>query len=163
MFTQFSDEEAEEDEEDYYIPHDQRPLSPSRVILFLLAPSLRLGALLLPSVASTSLVVSVPCLVFAAVLAALVRHLWLLLAHYVRRVSVEDVLCEALARVRSTRRWKNFIRALVRSLGVLLRSLLVTIYLNGLLSSLSILTGANVLLYSCDSLDRNTPPTFAKD
>ncbi len=68
-----SDDASDSDDSDYYIPPDQRPLPPSNVILLLLAPCLRLGALLLPSVVSANLAISIPFFLLAAVLAAFVR------------------------------------------------------------------------------------------
>lgn len=131
LFPQFDDSDAETDEYDYYIPHDQRPLSPSRVIILLLAPSLRLGVFVLPNVASARLIVSIPCLILSSVLALFVRHLWVLLAHYVRKVTVEDAFCELLSRFGANRRWRGVAKGVVRTGGILLRALLVTLYIRG--------------------------------
>jgi hypothetical protein len=128
LFPQFDDSEMEMDEQDYYIPHDQKPLSPGRVILLLSAPSLRLGAFAIPYIISSNLTVSILCLLIASLLALFVRHLWVILAYYVRKVTVEDILLELLFKFGISRRWRWCTKSLVRFGGVLFRSILLTVY-----------------------------------
>ena len=129
QFPQFDDLDGESDDYDYYIPHDQPPLSPGKVIILLLAPNLRLGAFALPYITSSNLAVSVPCLVIASFLALFVRHLWILLAHYVRKVTVEDITLELFSKLGASRRWRGSIKNTVRSFGLVFRALMLIFYI----------------------------------
>jgi hypothetical protein len=129
LFPQFDDSDAESEEHDYYIPHDQRPLSPGRVVLLLTAPSLRLGAFALPSVLHFNLAISIPCLLVSAMLSLFVRHLWVMLAHYVRKVTVEDIVSELTVKFGVGRRWRKVTKTLVRTAGSTFRVILLMFYI----------------------------------
>ena len=67
------------------------PLSSVSVFLYLLSPFLKLGALLLPN-ADLPLKVAIPALLFFAGLAAFTRQIWYMLARYIRRADLEEIM-----------------------------------------------------------------------
>lgn len=112
-------------------------LSSLTVFLYLLAPLLKLGALLSSSlrIDKTPLRLSLPALFFFASLCAFTRQIWYMLARYVKRADMEEVVLQTFARGigrgREGEKKRRLIRLLVRSSTGLLRILLVAIYLRG--------------------------------
>ncbi|KAJ4482293.1 hypothetical protein J3R30DRAFT_3458271 [Lentinula aciculospora] len=113
-------EDAEDDDEDdsSYLsvarPYIQ-PLTPSTVLLYLLAPYLKLGAILLPN-ADLPLKLSIPLLLAFAVLAAFARQIWYLLSRYLRKgPGEEDVLVDAFSLSKGSRIVRQRVRELLRS------------------------------------------------
>jgi hypothetical protein len=99
------------------------PLQPSLVLLYLLAPHLRLGALNIPYT-PLPLKYGLPTLLLSALATAFTRQIWYMLARYIRKANVTDVLMDTFARGRENERRRLAIRALVKtstgSLGVFL-------------------------------------------
>ena len=126
------------DEDDDYEPLEAlsrsassiHPLSPSTIFLYLLSPYLSLGALLLPS-SSTPLKYGLGALVLFAALSAFVRHIWYMLARYMRTTSMEDVIVDAFARGRGYEKRRKALRSMIWFDTGLLRVLLATMYLRG--------------------------------
>ncbi|KAL1745263.1 hypothetical protein HDZ31DRAFT_63273 [Schizophyllum fasciatum] len=81
-FAYNSSGEDEEEEDDEGIPPGQPAVSPFMTFLYLLSPSLKLGALLLPSTAGTTLSRRVTSVVACAALSLIARHVWYMLTRY---------------------------------------------------------------------------------
>ncbi|KAI0647838.1 hypothetical protein C8Q79DRAFT_1008244 [Trametes meyenii] len=111
------------------------PLSSLSVFLYLLAPYLKLGAFIVPEAGLQSKVGLFAVLVFAA-LSAFTRQIWYMLARYVRRSDLEEIVLETFARGRGKERRRAVLRQLIR-LAV---------------GSLRVLTAALYLRFSVDSL-----------
>jgi hypothetical protein len=105
-------------------------LSPARVLLFLLAPGLKLGALLLPA-QGLPLALALPVAVVFAALAAGARQLWYMLARYVGAADVEAVVASAFARAPRRARARRVLRTLVRGGTAAFRLALAALYLRG--------------------------------
>lgn len=131
-------EDVEDDGDSPYLgitrPYVQ-PLSPTTVLLYLLAPYLKLGAILLPN-ADLPLRLSIPLLLAFAVLAVFARQIWYMLSRYLRKgPGEEDILVDAFSLSRGSRITRQRIRAVVRS-GIravtgIFRLFLATTYLRG--------------------------------
>ncbi|KAJ3937572.1 MAG: hypothetical protein NXY57DRAFT_980726 [Lentinula lateritia] len=111
-------EDVEDDGDSPYLgitrPYVQ-PLSPTTVLLYLLAPYLKLGAILLPN-ADLPLRLSIPLLLAFAVLAVFARQIWYMLSRYLRKgPGEEDILVDAFSLSRGSRITRQRIRAVVRS------------------------------------------------
>jgi hypothetical protein len=106
------------------------PMPPLHVLLFALAPSLRLGAFLLPY-ESTPLVKSIPVLLFFGGMSTLARQIWYMLARYVGTADVETVIANTFARAPRRVKARQLIRMGTRAITGIFRVLLATIYLRG--------------------------------
>ncbi|KAJ3795573.1 hypothetical protein GGU11DRAFT_791726 [Lentinula aff. detonsa] len=111
-------EDVDDDDDSPYLgitrPYVQ-PLSPTTVLLYLLAPYLKLGAMLLPN-ADLPLKLSIPLLLAFAVLAAFARQIWYLLSRYLQKgPGEEDVLVDAFSISRGSRITRQRIRGTIRS------------------------------------------------
>ncbi|KAI0699948.1 hypothetical protein C8T65DRAFT_658705 [Cerioporus squamosus] len=104
------------------------PLSSISVFLYLLAPFTKLGALLTPS-ADLPLKVALPAFVLFAVLSAFTRQLWYMLARYVRRADLEEIVLETFAHGRGKETRRAVLRQLVRFFTGTLRVLVAALYL----------------------------------
>ncbi|KAJ6621795.1 hypothetical protein B0H10DRAFT_2162884 [Mycena sp. CBHHK59/15] len=104
------------------------PMAPSVVFLYLLAPYLKLGAMFLPNT-QLPLKYGIPSLLVFAVLSAFSRQIWYMLARYMRKADLEDIVLDAFARGRGKEHQRSFLRALVRGGTGSLRVLLSGIYL----------------------------------
>ncbi|KAG6902532.1 hypothetical protein C0995_015350 [Termitomyces sp. Mi166 len=124
----------DDDEDDDRILHfDVRrpstpPLSPSLVLLYLLVPYLKLGAMFLPHT-DTPLNYGLPSLFVFAILAAFARQLLYMLSRYTRSAELEDVILDLFARGRGKERRRSLLRNIVRAAIGGLRVLLATVYL----------------------------------
>lgn len=106
------------------------PMAPSLVFLYLLSPYLKLGALFLPNT-QLPLKYGIPPLLVFAVLSAFARQIWYMLARYMRKADLEDIILDAFARGRGKERQRGWLRAVVRGGTGTLRVLLAFIYLRG--------------------------------
>jgi len=77
------------------------PLSPFTIFIYLLSPYLKLGALLLPYF-QLPLRYGLSSLLISAILAVVTRHLLYLLARYLRKGDLEDVVASAFSAQEST-------------------------------------------------------------
>ncbi|KAI0338868.1 hypothetical protein BDW22DRAFT_1336914 [Trametopsis cervina] len=110
------------------------PLSSLAVFLYLLSPLLKLGALLSSSVGDVQpLKITLPALFFFASVCALTRQIWYILARYVRKPDMEEILLQAIARGagrgREGERKRRWIKFVVQSGTGLVRLLLISLYL----------------------------------
>jgi hypothetical protein len=110
-----------------------QPLVPSAVFLYLLVPYLKLGAILLPN-SGLPIKYGVSALVVFAVLSALSRHLWYMLARYARKADLEEIVTDILAKGRGRERQRELLRTFIRGITGTLRVVLSTLYLRGKLS-----------------------------
>lgn len=132
----FSDDEGDfNDNEDTISPlFDVRksvvfpPLPPTIVFLYLLVPYLKLGALELPN-SELPLKYGLPALLFSALASAFARQIWYMLARYLRKADMTDILIESFAKGRGKERQRAVIRFTVRSGTGAISSMLAIIYL----------------------------------
>lgn len=103
-------------------------LPPSVVFGYFLSPCLKLGAMLVLS-SQASLKVSVPALAVFSFLSIFSRQIWFLLARYVKKSDVGDIVAEAVARGRRKAEVRSFTRTVSRIASGLVRLLLATLYL----------------------------------
>ncbi|KAJ7643929.1 hypothetical protein FB45DRAFT_823717 [Roridomyces roridus] len=108
--------------------HFSPAMAPSLVFLYLLSPYLKLGALLLPNT-QHPLKYGIPLLIAFAILSAFSRQIWYMLARYMRKADLEDIVLDAFALGRGKERRRAWLRSLVRGGTGLLRVLLAVIYL----------------------------------
>lgn len=104
------------------------PLSSVSVFLYLLAPYLKLGALLVPEAGVLGKTGVLAVVVFA-VLSAFTRQIWYMLARYVRRADLEEIVLETFARGRGKERRRSVLRQLVRFFVGALRVSTAVLYL----------------------------------
>ncbi|OBZ68807.1 hypothetical protein A0H81_11193 [Grifola frondosa] len=144
-----SDDEAEGDSDQLERLRSSSipPLSSISVFLYLLAPFLKLGALLVPD-GGLPLKISIPALVFFAALSAFSRQIWYMLARYVRRAELEEIVLETFARGRGkeTRRWA--LRHVVRIAIGIMRVMLAALYMRAAVDVLLPLIPQTLLLSS---------------
>jgi hypothetical protein len=124
----FTDDDDDETEQQYTPQKTSTPLYPTTVFLYLLSPYLKLGALLLPNL-NLPLKYGIPSLVCLALLSAFARQIWYMLARYLRKSDLEDIILDAFARGRGKERRREILRTMVRSGTGGLRILLATVYL----------------------------------
>jgi len=114
------------------------PLPPFTIFIYLLSPYLKLGALLLPY-HQLPLNYGLSSLLMSAVLAIVARHLLYLLARYLRKADLEDVVASTFVSTKKRGRRKErreeglreFFRFLVRFGTATLRILVAAVYLHG--------------------------------
>ena len=104
------------------------PLSSTSIYLYLLAPFLKLGALLIPSL-DIPLRAAAPALLLFAALSVFTRHLWYMLARYVRRTDMEEIVLETFARGRGREGRRMALRHVVRLSMQIMRVSLAALYL----------------------------------
>ncbi|KZT09256.1 uncharacterized protein LAESUDRAFT_735523 [Laetiporus sulphureus 93-53] len=145
---------SDDDTDDEVPDHSERiqassvpPLSSVTVFLYLLSPYLKLGTFLIPD-GGLPLKVAVPVLFFFAGLSAFTRQIWYMLARYVRRADMEEIVLETFARERSKegRRW--LLRQLVRVGSGIFRVLLSAMYIRASVDVLLPLLPEKLLLPS---------------
>ncbi|KAJ3764353.1 hypothetical protein EV360DRAFT_77463 [Lentinula raphanica] len=117
-YAQDVEDADDEDDDSAYVgitrPYVQ-PLSPTSVLLYLLAPYLKLGAILLPNI-DLPVKLSIPILLAFAVLAAFARQIWYMLSRYLRKgPGEEDVMVDAFSMSKGSRVTRQRIREVVRS------------------------------------------------
>jgi len=114
------------------------PLSPFTIFIYLLSPYLKLGALLLPYF-QLPLRYGLSSLLISAILAVVTRHLLYLLARYLRKGDLEDVVASAFfstrkhgkRKERRKERRQEFLKFSVRLGTATLRILVAAVYLRG--------------------------------
>jgi hypothetical protein len=110
------------------------PLPPFTIFMYLLSPYLKLGALLLPYY-QLPLKYGLSALLISALLAVVARHLLYLLARYLRKADLEDVVSHTFVstkkRGRRGERRRDFSKVLVRFGTAALRIFLAVVYLHG--------------------------------
>lgn len=112
-------------------------LPPRAIIPLLIGPCLKLGTTYIPRV--VEIAGPVPALVGLAgmaLLSAFTSQVWVLLARYVSRWTIEEIVAEAIIRNPGRRggpkdKWKRRIRKSVRTLVCFAALLLCTTYLHG--------------------------------
>ncbi|KAG6828578.1 hypothetical protein H0H92_007508 [Tricholoma furcatifolium] len=149
QLSPFNFDSDDDEDDDHTSPFDVRrastpPLNPSNVLLYLLVPFLKLGAMFLPHT-ETPLKYGLPALFSFAVLASFARQLLYMLSRYTRTAELEDVILALFARGRGKEKRRSILRGVVRAFHGGFRVLLATVYLRGasfnnLLQSL-VLTG----------------------
>ncbi|KAJ7715594.1 hypothetical protein DFH07DRAFT_974128 [Mycena maculata] len=122
------DEDIPESPEFEIRRHFSPPMAPSLVFLYLLSPYLKLGALLLPNTQLPLEYGILPLFVFA-VLSAFSRQIWYMLARYMRKADLEDIILDAFALGRGKEGRRTWLRNIVRGGTGSLRLLLSVIYL----------------------------------
>lgn len=102
------------------------PLSPSLVFLYLLAPLLKLGALDLPN-SRLPLNYSLLALFTCALASLYARQTWFMLARYMRKADLTEVVLDTFARGRGKEHWRMILRGSVKAgTSILLISVAVT-------------------------------------
>jgi len=104
------------------------PLSPTLVLLYLSIPYLKLGPMFLPT-SDTPLSQSIPTLLICAAFAAFTRELWYLLARYLRKMDIEEVVLDVFARGLDKARTRLLLRVIVRVGTFVMRVLLASVSL----------------------------------
>ena len=104
------------------------PLASPSAFLYLLAPYLKLGALLAPATGLPARV-AVPALLLFAALSAFTRQIWYMLARYVRRADFEEILLETFARGRGKEGRRMTLRRIVRLCVGVFRVAVAALYL----------------------------------
>ncbi|KAF7314404.1 hypothetical protein MKEN_00913200 [Mycena kentingensis (nom. inval.)] len=128
-FPNDEDRENEPSSPDFEIRRAWSPaMNSPLVFLFLLSPLLKLGAMLLPNT-QLPLKFGIPALFVFAVLAAFSRQIWYMLARYMRKADLEEVILDAFARGRGKEQQRKYLRSISRLGTGLLRALLAVIYL----------------------------------
>ena len=103
-------------------------LSPSTVFLLLLAPFLKLGALNLPHT-RLPLNYGLPALLLSALASIFSRQIWYMLARYVRKADMTDILLDTFAKGRGKERQRTIIRGVIRVCNGSINLLLAVTYL----------------------------------
>lgn len=104
------------------------PLPPALVFLYLLAPYLKLGALELRN-SELPLKYGLPALLLSALASAFARQIWYMLARYLRKADLTDILLDTLAKGRGKERQRAVIRVVVRTGTATINTLLSVTYL----------------------------------
>ena len=125
------------DEEDEYDPaqldwlaSSATPLFTSIVYLYLVSPFLGLGAMFIPdgNVPRPWMIAAICVFIFLSTFA---RYIWYLLARYLRKIHLEDIVADAFAKGRTKERLRAKLRTVVRVGDWVSKVLLATIYLRG--------------------------------
>ncbi|KAH6917429.1 hypothetical protein BKA70DRAFT_334599 [Coprinopsis sp. MPI-PUGE-AT-0042] len=107
------------------------PLPPLSVFVYLLSPYLKLGALsILSSAESIPVKYSLPALFGFTILSAFSRQLWYLLARYMRKPDVMELVCDTFAKARGKERQRRIIRKTVKISTALVNSVLAIAYIH---------------------------------
>lgn len=114
--------------QDGALTYPELRLAPSVVFGYFLSPCLKLGAMLVLS-SQASIKVSLPALAIFSFLSIFSRQIWFLLARYVKKSEVGDIVAEAIAGGRGKVMVRVSIRAVSRIASGLIRLLLATLYL----------------------------------
>ncbi|KAF4577069.1 hypothetical protein EYR36_005056 [Pleurotus pulmonarius] len=109
-------------------------LRPSVVLLYLLSPLLKFGAMMLPNI-GPPIKYTVPSIFIFAIATALAQQLWYMLSRHLRKYSVEDIVPEVFARGRGKERSREQWRRLSRFCAGALRLLLCILYFHAAVES----------------------------
>jgi hypothetical protein len=126
------DADEASDDEDFFLGRSQsEALKPIAVFAYLLGPYLKLGAMMLPNTL-LPLRLGLPSLLLFAVLSVFARQIWYMLARYLRKGDMEDVIVSVFVKERRNRQVvRDVLRLLVRAGTGAFRVLLATIYFRG--------------------------------
>jgi len=106
------------------------PLSTILVYLYLVSPFLGLGAMFIPDGnMSHPWMIAAVCVFI--VLSTFARYVWYLLARYLRKIHLEDIVADAFAKGRTKERLRVKLHAAVRVGDWVLKVLLATLFLRG--------------------------------
>lgn len=130
----FSDGDEEEDEYEVaqldWLASSATPLFTGLVYLYLVSPFLGLGAMFLPDGnLSPPLMVTAICVFIG--LSTFARYVWYLLARYLRKIHLEDIVADAFAKGRTKERLRAKLRTAVRVGDWISKVLFAFIYLRG--------------------------------
>ena len=152
--------------DDFATQHDRfdasviPPLSPTHVLLYLFIPYLKLGPMFLPT-SDTPLSHSIPTLVICAAFATFTRELWYLLARYLRKIDIEEVVLDVFARGSDKGRTRLLLRVGVRVGTFVMRVLLASVSLRGLhIPFLPLFFGKLICRSFCRCAPSSSPRTF---
>jgi hypothetical protein len=130
----FSDGDEEEEEYDAaqldWLASSATPLLTAPVYLYLVSPFLGLGAMFIPD-GNTSRPWIIAAVCVFIVLSTFTRYVWYLLARYLRKIRLEDIVAEAFAKGRTKHRLRVKLRAVARIGDWVSKVLLAAIYLRG--------------------------------
>lgn len=136
------------------------PLSPTLILLYLSIPYLKLGPMFLPA-SDTPLSQSIPTLLICACFATFTRELWYLLARYLRKMDIEEVVLDVFARGPDKTRTRLLLRAIVRVGTFTMRVLLASVSLRGAYIYLLFLSPEELTCHSfCRCTPSSRPHTF---
>ncbi|KAF9643381.1 hypothetical protein BDM02DRAFT_3104499 [Thelephora ganbajun] len=123
------------------------PLSTILVYLYLVSPFLGLGAMFIPDInALRPWMIAAVCAF--AVLSTFARYVWYLLARYLRKINLEDIVADAFAKGRTKERLRIKLRMAVRVGDWILKVLLAALFLRVSVSLILPLTPEGDLLSS---------------
>jgi len=130
----FSDGDEEEDEYDAahidWLASSATPLFTSLVYLYLVSPFLGLGAMFLPDGNLSRPAMVIAICVFIG-LSTFARYVWYLLARYLRKIHLEDIVADAFAKGRTKERLRAKLRTAVWVGDWVSKVLLAVVYLRG--------------------------------
>ncbi|KAF9496532.1 hypothetical protein BDN71DRAFT_1588910 [Pleurotus eryngii] len=109
-------------------------LRPSVVLLYLLSPLLKFGAMMLPNIGPPIKYTVLSIFVFATA-TALAQQLWYMLSRHLRKYTVEDIVPEVFARGRGKERTREQWRRLSRFCAGAVRLLLCILYFHAAVES----------------------------
>lgn len=126
----------EEEEVEYdpaqldWLASSATPLSTILVYLYLISPFLGLGAMFIPDGNASRLWMIAAVLVFIA-LSTFARYTWYLLARYLRKINLEDIVADAFAKGRTKEHLRAKLRAIVWVGNWVSKVLLAALFLRG--------------------------------
>ena len=131
----FSDgDDEEEDEYDAaqldWLASSATPLFTPLVYLYLLSPFLGLGAMFIPD-GNVSRPRTIAAVCVFIILSTFARYIWYLLARYLRKIHLEDIVADAFAKGRTKQRLRVKLRSAVRLGDWVSKVLLAAVYLRG--------------------------------
>ncbi|TDL23251.1 hypothetical protein BD410DRAFT_897704 [Rickenella mellea] len=103
------------------------PLSLPLIFLYFFSPCLKLGAMLILR-GQFTLKIGIPALLLFAFLSVFARQILFLLARYVRKADLPDIIAEALARGPRREKQRRIVRSVVRCGSGILRVVLGAVY-----------------------------------
>ena len=134
--TPFYLSDGDEEEAEYdaaqldWLASSATPLSTILVSLYLVSPFLGLGAMFIPDAnAPRPWMIAAVCVFI--VLSTFARYVWYLLARYLRKIYLEDIVADAFAKGRTKERLRAKLRVAVRVGDWVLKVLLATLFLRG--------------------------------
>lgn len=114
--------------------HSERSptLSPHLVLLYLIAASLRLGALLLSDLDThVSWKYTLPILIVGALITVISSQVWIRIARYVRKSTVADVVADALVGKDEGVKYRKVVKNVVKAGGIATNVVVCSVYLRG--------------------------------
>lgn len=130
-FSDGDEEEAEYDPAQLdWLASSATPLSTALVQLYLVSPFLGLGGMFIPD-GNTSRPWMIAAVCVFTVLSTFARYVWYLLARYLRKIHLEDIVADAFAKGRTKERLRVQLRTAVRVGEWVMKVLLATLFLRG--------------------------------